>query len=140
LAKPNVFKRTIDRFAWWFADAFGSEASFGLWTVALVAWLAVIPFMGLSHWNSTIGLGGNTVESTLELFLEIAILIRANQIESRQRQQIDHIEQMVASLAHIKQAVQREEKDLAEVAKKRGSKPASQRTTPRTSHPKGVSV
>lgn len=91
-------KRCIDRFAIWFAAFFGTEASFACWTVLLVLWLVPIFLLGFGRWNSTVGLAGNTIESTFELFLAIAVLIRANQIEARQVRQMEHIEKMVEHL------------------------------------------
>lgn len=85
-------KRLIDRFATWFTDAFGTEMSFALWTAGLVVWLALIPVLGPGRWNATIGLGGNTVESTVELFLAIATLIRANQVLAEAKRQNGHVE------------------------------------------------
>lgn len=89
-----MLRHLIDRFAYWFADAFGTETAFGVCFVLLIVWLALIPVTGIGSWNATWGLGGNTSESTVELFLEIAILLKANQIARRQDEHGKHIERL----------------------------------------------
>lgn len=90
----------ILRFCSWFARAFGSARCFTICGVLLVVWLACIPILGLAHWNASLGLGGNTAESTVELFLAIATLYVANTIDRRHDDQLARIEEI---LTHLKE-------------------------------------
>lgn len=81
----------FERFCVFFADSFGTPASFTFWALLAGVWLALIPWLGVGRWNSGPGLAGNTVESTAELFLEIAILYKANRIDSRTEAHRDEI-------------------------------------------------
>lgn len=101
-------RQVIDKVAYWFADAFGTETTFGICAVLLVVWLVLIPFLGLGHWNATVGLGGNTIESTVELFLEIAILLKANQIARRQE---EHRDLLDTHSRHLKRLSSRRPKE-----------------------------
>lgn len=93
-----VVRACIERFAIWFAESFGTTTSFAVWFLLMVAWLSIIPIVGLGQWNSTWGLGGNTTESTVELFLAVATLIRANRIDHHTAQQMNHIEALLEHL------------------------------------------
>lgn len=81
-----MLRRLIDKVATVFTAAMGTETAFGISCVLAVIWLAMAPIMGLSHWNATLGLGGNTTESTGEWFLGIAMLIKANQIHDTMKE------------------------------------------------------
>lgn len=100
---PSTRGSIFERIAVGFADSFGTPGSFTLWAVLAVAWLALIPFLGLAHWNSGPGLAGNTVESTAELFLEIAILYKANRIDSKTEA---HRDEVLARIARTERRIE----------------------------------
>jgi len=84
-----------------FVDRFGTPTAFTITTIACVAWLLLMIPLGVARWNTSAGLAGNTVESTLELFLEIAILFVAARTDRRtaeqrvrEMDQIDRIERL----------------------------------------------
>jgi len=75
----------VRRFIEWlsteFVDWFGTPVMFAVWTALFAVWLLPLGLEGWARWNATWGLFGNTTESTVELFLEIAILIVARRVD-----------------------------------------------------------
>ncbi|MHB8511493.1 MAG: hypothetical protein ACYDCC_04880 [Actinomycetota bacterium] len=82
----------VDRIMDGFIRIFGSKHHFAVAIGALVAWIAPVAFMGYSRWNGTIGLSGNTYESTAEYFLAVATLYVGAKIAGHQQKQFDHME------------------------------------------------
>lgn len=80
----NRFRRGIEAICDWYCRIFGSDSAFAVSLVLLVVWVAPIPFMGVTRWNATIGLGGNNVESTGEWFFAVATLVVATKMNRRQ--------------------------------------------------------
>jgi low affinity Fe/Cu permease len=91
--------RKFARFAMWFSSAFGSAKAFTITTSLVLVWLAVMPWIGIARWNASLGLAGNTAESTLELFLAIAVQYTGNRIEKRQEAHMERIERLERAIA-----------------------------------------
>ena len=96
--------RWIEAIASWYNNAFGTPTAFAISLVALAGWVALIPILGFSKWNSGPGLLGNTTESTGEWFFGLAVLIvgvtsaaRQKDIESNQHHQMDSMVEMLAA-------------------------------------------
>lgn len=92
------------RFALAFSDAFGSARAFATTTALVLAWLAIMPWIGVTQWNSSWGLAGNTTESTIELFLAIAVQYTSNRIEKRQEAQM---QALLTATQHVSEQNQR---------------------------------
>jgi hypothetical protein len=97
--------RWIEAIATWYDNAFGTPTAFAISLVALAGWLALIPILGFSHWNTGPGLLGNTIESTGEWFFGLAVLIvgvstaaRQKDIESNQLHQMDRQTEMLTAI------------------------------------------
>lgn len=84
----------FEKFAEWCAAFFGSPRTFGFTAALILVWIAIAPWMGWQEWNSTIGLAGNTTESTAELLLAIAIQYVCNRSEKRHDATLQRIEEL----------------------------------------------
>lgn len=89
----------FDRFARWFTRWFGSAATFCIVTALVLLWAAPAGWMGAGHWNSTLGLAGNTIESTAELLLAIAIQYTTSRVERQQQQHMAALERLEQAIA-----------------------------------------
>lgn len=93
------------RFATWCARLMGSPRTFAVTLGLILAWLAAIPWMGMQNWNASLGLAGNTTESTIELLAAIAIQYVVNRSESGQREAIARIEALEQKIADREDAI-----------------------------------
>ena len=91
-------KLFIERVCQWYCDHFGTEAAFAISVCGLLVWVALIPLLGWTHWNSTVGLFGNTVESTGEWFFAVATLVTARAITTHQRREQERTDALLASI------------------------------------------
>lgn len=82
------------RFAAACARAFGSPRTFAAVLSLILVWLAAAPFMGWQEWNASLGLAGNTAESTAELLLAIAVQYVVNRSDQRHDATLKRIEQL----------------------------------------------
>lgn len=93
------------RFAIGFSNSFGTAKAFGLTTALVLVWLAIMPWVGVAQWNASWGLAGNTTESTIELFLAIAVQYTTNRVERHQRSQITTLESAVEHIEQMEEAL-----------------------------------
>lgn len=87
-----TLKRIIQAACQWYCDHFGTEMAFAISLLVFVVWVGLVPILGWTQWNSTVGLFGNTVESTGEWFFAVATLVLAGRItlhQSRERARTD---------------------------------------------------
>lgn len=89
----------FDRFARAFTRWFGSAGMFTAVTLVIILWIVPIAWLGAGGWNATAGLAGNTIESTFELLLAIAIQYTAVRVEHAQQRHMEAIERLERTIA-----------------------------------------
>lgn len=89
----------FDRFARWFTNWFGSAPAFCVVAACVCVWVSLMAFVGPARWNATLGLAGNTVQSTAELLLAIAIQYTASRVERQQQEHMAAIERLETMIA-----------------------------------------
>lgn len=93
------------RFAIGFSSSFGTARAFGITTALVLVWLAIMPWVGITQWNSSWGLAGNTSESTVELFLAIAVQYTTNRVEIHQHIQMEALENAMTRIEQLENAI-----------------------------------
>lgn len=121
----NSRETIFTRFADWISEAMGTPANIGLWVIIVGAWIALFAFnvLGpdsniLPSWftSNAFNFPLNTVTTLAELYIGFFIAAAANRVERSNR--MLH-EQMKETLEHVKSLVEKEEKELKKIVKKK---------------------
>lgn len=85
--RTRPLNRWVTALSFGFNNKLGTPTAFALSLAACVLWIALIPIEGFGKWDLTAGLVGNDIESTVEWFFGIAVLIVGVSVAAKQEQQ-----------------------------------------------------